>query len=220
MKNCPSCHVSVTGDPSSCPLCQGDLQGDAEDNAPFPSVPLLMQKNKHFLRSVAFLTVAAAIICVLINLANTEAGWWSLFVVGGIATFWLAFLFIVQKRGNLHKTITWLVAILCGVSAIWDISTGYHRWSVNFVIPITCTSAMIAMNVISRVLKLDVRDYLIYLCIDAIFCITSLFLLIFGELTVVIPSLICAACSLLFLAALFIFEGKTLLEELQRRMHI
>lgn len=220
MKHCAHCRVDISGDPQHCPLCNNDLQGASDGPGIFPEIPLVLQKNKQFLRIIAFAMVAAAVICVLINLLRPEKGWWSLFVVAGIVSFWLSVLFIVTKRGNLHKTITWLTALWSIVALLFDLATGFHRWSINFVIPITCTCAMISMTLLARILKLDMRDYTIYLVIDAIFGIVSLFLLLFGELTVRVPSIICVGASVLSLAGLFIFEGKAMLEELQRRMHI
>ncbi len=102
---------------------------------------------------------------------------------------------------------------------LWDLFTGFHGWSLNYVLPILCTCAMVAMSVIAKIRKLDIESYLLYLIMDCVFGILSFTLLVIGKTSVVIPSAICFASTIIFLAALLFFEGKTLFAELQRRFH-
>lgn len=56
--------------------------------------------------------------------------------------------------------------------------------------------------------------------IDVIFGFLPLVFLIFGGLHVIYPSIISVAISVLSLAAIILFEGENIKEEINKRMHI
>lgn len=220
---CEKCKATVSGTAKRCPLCQSDLLPSPDGQAPeavFPVIPLQLKRNRLFLSIIAFITAAAAGICVLINLSVPSQRAWSLFVVGGIISFWLSFSVVIRKMGNIIKTIIWQVVLISGIAVVWDVSTGFYKWSIDFVVPLLCTCAMVAMAVIAKIQKLQVNDYMIYLFIDSILGGVSMILLLCGVLNIVVPSIICIASSIISLSALFAFEGKTLISEIHRRLHL
>ena len=98
--------------------------------------------------------------------------------------------------------------------------TGAHGWAITFVIPIILTLAMVVMYVVSKVLHLQVGDYMIYLLIDALFGLIPLVLLLTGQVFTDIPSLICILTSIISVVGLVIFEGNNMVSELKRRLHL
>lgn len=219
MLYCKRCSVSVSGNPPRCPLCQGDLSGTADQSEnTFPAIA--PATHRKFIQLIIFFTVVAAAVCVAINLSFPSGGWWSAFIVAGILSLWINFAVIVKKRENLPKSILWQVSVVSILAVIWDWFTGFHKWSVDYVIPILCTCAMIAMAVVAKIIRLRIEDYIIYLILDSVLGIISLIFIICGVLNVVYPSAICVAASIISLAALFVFEGTTLRAEIRRRMHL
>ena len=218
---CEQCKIDLFAAEHRCPLCQGDLVGDAnEDAAVFPKIAYTMRPNHEFLRRFGFVSFVAAIVCLAIDFNLPERNGWSVLVVAAIASLWLSLIVVLKKRGNIHKTIVYQVALISSIAVLWDLFTGFHRWSVDFVIPISSTSAMVLMAVLARILKLKMQDYIIYLILDIIIGIASLILLLCGVLTNTIPSVICLSTSAIFLAALISFEGRALVTEIQRRTHL
>ena len=87
MKYCAKCKVTVTGAGTRCPLCQGGLQENGEPDvrgAIFPNIPDTLHKHSLFFRILILVSVAAVVICGVINLILPEHGWWSLFVLAGV----------------------------------------------------------------------------------------------------------------------------------------
>lgn len=204
-----------------CPLCQGDLTGEADQNGSrFPNLPLRAEVNHVFLAWLAFGSAAVTAVCIAVNLIFPAGGWWFLFVLGGVCSSWISLMLVLKKRKNIPKTILWQVVILSLLAFLWDWFTGFRGWSLNYVLPILCTCAMIAMSVIAKIRKLDIQDYILYLVIDFVFGILSFALLVMGRIQVIIPSAICFAATIIFLAALLSFEGKALYGEFQRRFHL
>lgn len=222
MLHCEHCKVDLPGNPGRCPLCQNAPVG-TPDNAEsrFPDLPSPKQTMDRIIFIwAAFASVCAAAICITINLISHVGGWWSLFVVIGIASLWIDFYLMLKNRKNLPKNILWQVAAVSIIAFLWDFFTGYRGWSLDYVLPILCTCAMVAMTVIAKIRRLDIQDYILYLVIDCILGVVSLVLILTGVTRVIIPSAISFGSSLIFLAFLFIFEGKALMAEIQRRLHL
>jgi hypothetical protein len=240
---CHKCKITVAGSDGSvrrCPLCQGDLAGTAEpDSDVFPVIPTEPVPFKRLITFIAFGTIAVAVISVAVNIAIPFGGrtvpfgpgaanpleesggiWWSFFVIAGLGSLWLSFLVINNQWWNIPKIIFTQLIVLSVLVLLWDFITGFHMWSLNFVIPILFSCSMIALAVFAKVRKLKVEDYIIFLGIISVISIFSLLLIIFQVVTIVYPAVICFALSIISLAFLWLFEGKSLLEELRRRLHL
>ena len=106
------------------------------------------------------------------------------------------------------------------IALMWDLLTGWIGWSINYVIPLVCIFAMISMAIISKIRKLHIEDYILYIIIDGLFGIVPIIFIIFGFLDVLYPSVICIATSVISLSTIIIFEDKKLIAEVKRRLHI
>ena len=96
MKYCEKCRVSVPGDLRTCPLCQGDLSGQGEPSrGTFPALPAPKHPHRGLLQLIGLGTIAAAAVCIAVNLSLPQSGWWSVFVVAGVISFWLTFWVVV-----------------------------------------------------------------------------------------------------------------------------
>ena len=221
MKFCSKCKVSVAGQRKYCPLCQRELQSlDTDDNEIFPEIPTIFHQYNLFFRIVILLSVIISVVSILVNIIFPTKVWWSFFVIGSIVCFWISMAIAISKRKNIPKNILYQVVVISGLTVIWDYCIGWHGWSIDYVVPVTCTLAMISMAIISKVSNLRVEDYMIYLVIDGLFCIVPVIFIFTGLLTVLYPSLICAAASVISLTALFLFEGDPMWSELKRRLHV
>ena len=217
---CRKCGINLLGPRKRCPLCSSMLTGTVLQESVFPEMQLGQVPDWFALRLSVYITVVAAVVCVTINASTTPDKWWSLFVLAGLCSLWCTVGIAFYKRRNVLKLILWQVIILIALSILWDLLTGFHRWSINFAIPIICTLALIGVTIIARVLRRDIRDYMIYLVIDIVLGVSTFILILCGLLTVVLPAYICLGISILILSALIVFQGKTLWSELRRRMHV
>lgn len=221
MRHCDRCQVDIAGSCRLCPLCQGPLAGapdETEDrfppveDAPFPHLMLV--------RVLGFFSVAAVVICFAVNWVLPSGGWWALFVAAALASVWASFFVAVRKRRNLQKNILWQVVTISAIALLWDLWTGWHRWSVDYVLPILCICAMVGMTVSTRVLHLRITDHMVYLLLGMLFGLIPLLLMVCGVVRSPVPSVVCVAGSIIFLAALLVFRGADLWAEVVRRMHL
>lgn len=221
MKYCEKCHVDVEGKRSLCPLCQSPLQeGTGDSEEAFVFIPTIYRQHSLFFRIFIFISVCAAVISVAVNLMLPKSGIWSLFVVVGVGCMWLSISFSIHLRRNLFRNLMYQVAAVLVLSVLWDIFTGWHGWSLDYVVPCTCMLALVALAILSCVMHLEVREYLIYVCIACVLGILPLIVFFFGMLRITIPSLVCVALSIITLVSLFLFHGEHMVSELRRRLHL
>jgi hypothetical protein len=90
----------------------------------------------------------------------------------------------------------------------------------DFVIPIACVVAMVVMAATAKIMRLAVRNFIIYFLLDGIFGIIPVLFIAFHLLRVIYPSIICVTVSLISISALALFEGENMKEELNKKMHI
>ena len=221
MKVCEKCKVKVAGSRKYCPLCQGVLTGpDCVEEDVFPLVPTIYRQYNLFFRLLIFASIVAAVVCISINILTYHETWWSLFVAGGIVCMWIILAISVRKRNNIPKNIMYQVVVISLLAVAWDFLTAWHGWSVDYVVPVVCTAAMIAMAILMKVIRLNVADLIIYFCINAMFGAVPLVLLLTGCLSVWYPTLICVGGTVVSLSAILLFQGEALKTELKRRLHI
>ncbi len=221
MRACDKCRVTLEGDGEYCPLCQGETRGEpGEGRELFPEIPTVSKRYSLLFRWLMFGSAAAGVISVVINVLVPTSVWWASFVLLGIGSMWLTLAIVIHKRANILKTVLYQVVAVSLLAVCWDAATHWRGWSLEYVMPIVCTAAMIAMGVVARVQNLRLEDYVIYIVIDAVFGVVPAVCLFAGAVSVRIPSVFCVAGSVLSLSALFIFAGERIKTELRRRLHL
>lgn len=219
MKFCNKCKVSVRGNRQSCPLCQNNLTGTGEPDI-YPDIPTIYRQYTMLFKLLAMGTISVGVISLMLNVMFPESGYWSFFIICGIACFWIMLAFAVPKRNNIPKNITYQVFFLAVFSLIWDYITGWRGWSVDFAIPIIFIVGIAALTIIPTLMKIPVSDYVISLVADGLFGFTPLLFLLLGKVKIVYMSYICITLSILTFISLLLFERKNILTEAQKRFHL
>lgn len=221
MKYCNYCQVHIREDRKECQLCGNVLTDDGrgEYEQVFPNIPPAYEHHLA-IRIMAFISIITVVVNFAIYVMFPTDIKWPVFVVFGLLSMWLSLIMVIIKRHNIPKNIMWQVIIVSLLSVFWDWRTGWRGWSIDFVIPIACIAAMLVMYVTAKIMKLSVRDYIIYSLIDGIFGIIPILFIVFGWINVFYPSIICAGMSIIFVSAIFIFQGENIKLELHKRMHI
>lgn len=222
MLYCENCKVHVRGNPRRCPLCQAALSGvgnSQDEMFPRTKPPFSLHRNL-FIRLIAFLSIAAVVICIAIDAILPQSASWPYYVAAAVACTWVCFVSILIRRHNVPKNILWTGVLISLLSIAWDYFTGWHHWALDYVVPSIFVFAMLAVFIIAKAMHQHMEDYLVYLLIDGLFGIIPLVFLLFGWVHVVYPSVICVVVSLLFFAALFLFEWQPLKAEIKKRLHM
>ncbi len=219
MQHCGKCKVDVDGNKSRCPLCQGELTGTPEAEM-YPKITENRFGSDFLLKLISFIAISAAAICIGTDYIITGRITWSLICLGGILCAWITTSVGVTYRKRILKNITWELFLITALSVIWDRFTGWRGWSVDFVLPCASICAVISIFIIAKVLKMKSGEYMLYLIIGGLCGFLPLICLIAGITRITYPSVICTCVSVIFMAALFLFRGKTTKDEFERRFHL
>ena len=151
MKTCPNCKIRVGGDPAYCPLCQSQLLGAGEPPRYPPTQPELRRYSMAY-KIVAFVLLTAAVVCVAIDLLGPETPVrWSIPVVIGVAGVLVLLRAMMKRRRNAPKLLFQTLVLVSAVLVLCDWATGWHRFSVNYAVPILCTAALVLNAVFAYV---------------------------------------------------------------------
>ena len=222
MPYCVHCRVNVRGDKKRCVLCGNTLipgQAAEEAEAIFPEIPLTVEKHLA-VRLMVFISIVAIVASFSIWMLFPTNINWPIFVLLALVSIWLNLIFLIRKRHSIPKTIVRQVVIVAGLSLFWDWETGWRGWSLDYFIPGLFVTALLVMYITAKIFKLSVRDYLFYAMISSLFGIVPIAFLSFRWVNLLYPSILCTAISIIFFAAIFIFEGDNIKSELNKRMHI
>ena len=220
MLHCKFCKVDVAGSHEHCPLCGGNLTGEPDAERTYPPAPPKSDFAKRFLQIATVVAACAGVICVAVNLLVTPQVWWSLYTLLGIACGWLWLTIGLLKKSNIKKSIAWQLIVISLLVLLWDAVTGWHGWSIDLVFPSIYTCALLAVMVLTRILHMPVRDYIIYAIMGAVLGVIPVIFILTGILHVLIPSVICVAVSLIVIVMLLLFHWKAVHGEIVKKLHL
>ena len=219
MKYCIKCKVHIRTDSDNCPLCQRPVNGGTGEQI-YPKSGSKPKDYEEYFKRVLLITAAVAIISTAINALFPTTGFWALIVIIGLACFWAFFLLVVYKKDNISKNITFQVFYITTGCVAWDLATGWSGWSLDYVFPIVCVLAVMSMFVVAKVMKLNARDYVVFLFTDAAFGILPLVFYLLKLTNVVYPSIIGSSLSLLSLVSILIYQWRFIRLEFSKRFHL
>ena len=198
---------------------QGISAQKVEPVFPMPTMP--SEQEMKVYKIYSFLCIALVALMLVTDLNFHPKIRWTLFTAGGVATMWIASSIGFFKRYNLLKNLMWQLLIGTIISFIWDALTGWHSWSVDFVLPMLSVGVLFAMCVIAKVQKSPVREYLIYEIMAAGYgLILPGILLLCKVVKRPTVSMFGALVCFLFLVGVLLFKGREFKEEMQKNLHV
>jgi len=222
MKYCKKCKVFVAGSRSECPLCQNPISGTENGNSEdkFPKIPHKKSKLKFVWKLFILITISILIISVIVNYETPHKSFWSRFVVVGVITSWVCVYIALKKYRNILKCLLYETIAVAGFILFWDYYTGGIGWSINFVIPIIFSLVIFTMGLLSKVLKIDAEEHIVYLVSLVLFGMIPGALLWMGKVKIELPSMICSGISTIAFFSVLLFEGKKMWIEFTKRLHM
>lgn len=221
MQYCPSCRVHIAGDKRCCPLCGGKLEGTGDPKSEiFPQLAPYGPVARRVLRILTLTGAGATAVCVLVNLLVGTEVWWSLFVAAGVACGILTAALGIAYRRDIPQNIAWETALAILLAILWDAATGWRGWSLDFVFPCVCATGLLMEIALGLIMKMPVYTMTGPLGALGLAGLVPGILVLLGQVRIALPSVLCAVCSFLFLAALLIFRRRTAWGEVRRRFHM
>ena len=222
MKYCNRCKVNVAGSREKCPLCQNELAiiNDYGMIDKFPKIRKKKSMIDWIWRIFLMLSIFSIFVCFILNYQFPEQGLWCRFVLGGVFTSWILLFVLMKKYKNVLKCLFYETIVVGCFVVLWDYYTGMHGWSLDFALPSLFILVIVAMGILAKVLRIGAEEHIIYLLSLATFGVIPGVFWINDMLRIELPSMICIGISFTLLFTLILFEGKKMLDEFSRRLHI
>ena len=211
MQYCKKCNVKIRGRKECCPLCQGQLyETEGDENPAFPVLGKRKISSFTFLKVCTFLFIASEIVFGTINIMTKGEFSFIGPVMLGILVAWVDILATMYLRNNLIKVITFEVLVAIVVDYYIDKKTGFHGWSVNWMIPMTLIGLAIVTIITAMILKLRLDEYILYIVFDFVMALLQIIFIKNGENTFPWPAVISIMSYMILIAALVIFRFRDL----------
>ncbi|MDI9469410.1 MAG: DUF6320 domain-containing protein [Bacillota bacterium] len=228
-QRCAVCEVTILGAKRACPLCQNPLSPDGWC-APTDTDPKLPQdawvrvevpEHQHLaLRILGFVSIALVVSSFVLWWLFPIPIRWPLILLLALASMWLSLASILHRRRRFARIVNLQLSLLVPLAVIWDFAIGWRGWSLDYAIPFLCIAAMGTLYITALSLRLDARDYLIYLLLIAALSLLPLVFLLLDLVSNPLPSLLSVALAVLLFAAIILFQGAAMKAELERRLHL
>jgi hypothetical protein len=225
MRYCEKCHVNILGSGSQCPLCSSTLLPMAGDRAiegfeAYPDMKDDAGKYNFLLRLFLFLSVAAGLICLLLNFLFWTGILWSLIVGTGILLLWETIGLMVLSRINMGwKLFAQMLAVMVVFLTI-DAVTGWGAWSITYIAPFVIIASTLAMTLVLFIRRAKWREYMLFQFIIALNGFVPVILYCFGLTRILWPGAAAALYALLTLLGMLTFADRQFKNELNKRFHI
>ncbi len=121
---------------------------------------------------------------------------------------------------NVLKTITIETIIIIIAVMITDILTGWHRWSVTWVLPSILFALMIATLIISKAARLHADEFISFLIVDSAVALVQLIFIRLNMNWFPYPAIISVTLYLLLDAGVVIFGFGDLMSAIARRLNL
>ena len=219
MQYCSKCRISIKGDKTECPLCGGRLTGDATPGG-FP----VLEKNRFTHMTVVKVATFCCITFFIIVLAleilyNFELAW-APFAVFGALIGWGDLMVGIYYRNNLIKTLSVETYLAMAVCLLVDMLTGWHGWSLAYVLPIGFVLLVFVIIAVGRGAQLRLEEYIIYIFVAMLLSMLQIIPVLTRLNPVILPAVVCMALLLIAACAAVIFRFRDLRSAVQKLFNL
>lgn len=137
MAKCKNCNVEILDETECCPLCHSILeQNDALENM-YPDVGFTQRKLTFFSRVYLFCAILLQAALFWVNWLQFDRFeiWWSAITGLGLLYIYVVLHYAILGKSGYKSKVILLSAIAILSAVAIDLVTGYHGWSVDYVLP-------------------------------------------------------------------------------------
>ena len=213
-----------------CPLCKKRIIDEGTEDSSikedFDVFPVTQKKQADFIfmKIVTFTALAAVIVAGMVDrmMVLSDRTWQPIFflVVIGVAGGYALLIVGQRKWKNIRKMVMYEVIIGMILCIAYDWYTGWKGWSVQIVLPLTVVGMNLLYFILGFVDRKHQTDYGIYFLLTIIATVFVVILVCVGVMHNTMLVTVTTGIGVLLLIAKIIFQGKTFLSELSRRLHV
>lgn len=221
MKTCPYCKIKVGGDLKKCPLCQSKIVGEGESYYPSPSILKLRSPLYRIQLFIVWVVIIAALgIDFLFNLRmpGFENVHYSLIIAMWLMVFEFVIMNQFQRGTGSSRNMTLLVFLLLGMLLITSYFFGFFDFTVDWIVPIALSAAMVANFVLAMIDKQG--NAMAYLLTNIFVGAVPYAVMYFSHRETPVTWILCLMISVVLFAGAVVFKGRAVAAEFRRRLNL
>ena len=218
---CKHCGVTITDKTTSCPLCQNVLEDLTFDGIQtYPDIKERFKKLELFKRMIQFAGIVTIVLCCFVDFKINRSFGWSIYVIGAVLYGGIVLFTFLNPTSGYRKRI--FFTLFGGVLLVLliDLKTGFHGWSVNFVLPGMIFFLNVGLLVLMIINRRNWQSYMIYQIGVILIGLIPLALIFKGIVKYPMLSELAVLSSVFVFIGTLIFGGRVAKIELKRRFHI
>ena len=172
------------------------------------------------IRMIGYIAVVLAGACLLIDHLIPTGSPWAFMSVAAIAYVLASLVNILRYTPNPASIVLWQLFGISGLVFFIDYLIGFHRWSLNYIIPFLIIAAALSTTLMIAIRPSRYRSNTIYQLGIAIIGVFSVLLWVFGWSDVEWPAVTASWVSALCFLTMLVFSSRRTGHELKKRFHV
>lgn len=179
-----------------------------------------VKKDNIAIKIMIIVSVVVSIACLITNICTSRKYMWSFIVIVGIIYTWITVMYSIHRNVNIASNVMVQLIAISILTVCIDNIIGYDGWSVNLAIPIIIMVANTTMFILT-ISSFHKYKYAVYQLIIFVLSIIPLGILVFSDKLITNPifTIISSSIALFTFVFSLILCGKSIIEELDRRLH-
>ena len=219
MLKCEKCNIDLDVIDNKCPLCNSIIDDSDNFDSSYPVLKPIVS-NKLFKKLLFFVACIISVIVVILNIALTPNIKWSFFVILQLIISSFIFSNVLSGRIKIIKILLILNLLVSTLSVFWDWYTGFHGWSINYVIPALCIVYGTFMIILRLVRYYAFQENSSYIYLNICLEFVPLILVNFGYAKLNVLVYWAGLFGIINLLLLLIFDGSKFKDDIVKKLHI
>lgn len=178
------------------------------------------KKSDKIIKIVMSITIAIAIVLVIINRLTTPHIPWAALANAGILYAWVVVMYSLKKNVNIAGHVLLQLITLSLLTVYIDYLLGEKGWSINIAIPIMIMIANATMLVLTMVSYKKYMKYAVYQLMIVFFSMIPVLLVTEHIVQDKVLSIVASGISILNFLICLIVSAKDVKETIVRKFHI
>lgn len=219
MNTCRQCKVVIRDDTQVCPLCQCVIEQGELSRRAYPDVRVAERRLRLFGNICFFVMLLASVVLGSCNYILGGTCWCIIPIAAMLYAFLLLRLVLISRSGYRSKIFIPLLLGILFVSLV-DALTGFHRWSLNYVLPAGVMLVDVLTILLMIINKRNWQSYMILQIGMIVVSFVPVLLCCFKVITSPGLSLIAMGVTIFMFLGTLIIGDYTARSELKRRFHL
>ena len=219
MQYCPKCRISIRGDKTECPLCGGRVTGESVPGG-FPVLDRRRFSHMSLVKVGTFCLLTFFIIMMSLEILYDFKLAWVPFAVMGALIAWGDLMVGIYYRNNLIKTLFIETYLAMAVCILIDTFTGWHGWSLAYVLPIGFVLLVFVTIGVGRAANLRLEEYIIYIFVTILLSMLQIIPVLTHVNPVILPAVASMALLLIAACAAGIFRFRDLRSAVEKMFNL